>query len=201
LGALVTGGDSLTVHAELAAERGYKLSPQQSRMVEQIFTGVHDGWAVELAKLFERRELDRETLCAALPDAWRYKPDNCSVPFELWREMFLAADFTVDGRRSRRPRWPVRLFRGATLENRARLSWTTSLSQANYFATYRQDQQRPQAQVWSTIAPPQYLLARYPAEGEGEYVVDAYHLTIQPVNPSATRSRLSARFPAVRPWG
>jgi hypothetical protein len=191
----------LTPHEELAAARGYLLSPQQARILDRIVNCDYRCSPIELATLFEQGELDRETLCAALPGVWRNKLDDCRIPIELWREMFRAADFTTDGRRTRRPGWPVRLFRGATVENRAGLSWTTSLVQANYFAKYRQDPWGAPGQVWTTVAPPQYMLARYPKEGEGEYVVDACSLTLRPVDLSAPLTRLSARFPAIRPWG
>jgi hypothetical protein len=188
----------LTLHQEFAAERGYRLSAEQVHLVERIFAGDYDRHSIQLAKLFKEGALDRDTLSYSLPDVWRYKLDNCSLPTELWREMFRASDFTVDGRRARRPRRRVRLFRGATGENRAGLSWTRSLVQANYFATYRQDPDGPLGQVWATVAPPQYLLARLPKKGEGEYVVDARGLTIRPVDAAALRTRFSARLPAIR---
>jgi hypothetical protein len=95
-----------------------------------------------------------------------------------WKELFEAAGYTEDGHPAPRPREPIRLYRGSTLEHRRGGSWTTSYAIAQWYATSGTGG-RPQGAVWTVVAPPERLLCHNTGREEDEYVLDTTGLTIE----------------------
>jgi len=121
-------------------------------------------------------EAELATLTYLLPSAWRYRPDHSRVPYEIWREMFLAARFTKDFAIAKRPRHSVVAFRGATAELRQGIGWTLDIDQARYFSHSRH---APGASVWVCTIPADRMLARYVSESfENEVTADVRGLRI-----------------------
>lgn len=96
-----------------------------------------------------------------------------------WCELFRMAGYTVDAQPADLPTEPLRLYRGAGLTRSDGMAWTTSLSCARKFAT--SDGARPVAgRLWTTVAQPSALLARWDGRHEREVVVDPRGLDIRP---------------------
>lgn len=193
VGELDTGQEILL---DLARRAGLQPTRAQLATAASFFNGDYAGNPHRLAELFQAGGLDEVTLVLLLPIVWRSKLDACALPADTWREMFLAVPYTVNGCPVALPRWPRRLYRGATHANREGLSWTTNLAIAAYFASTRQVPGMP-GQVWTVTAPPHRLLAHI--GDENEYVVDARNLTVRAIDPGTWPQRLLARMPSLRP--
>lgn len=86
-----------------------------------------------------------------------------------WRSLFTQAGYAQDGVPADRPAEPVRLYRGATVEGKHGMSWTSSLDTAKFFAIPTLGDE---GTIWTAVFEPEHLLARITARGEHEYVVD-----------------------------
>lgn len=169
------------VHTELTAPAA--VTPQWFRRLPQ---GDQDqiGRLIELAA---QGRVDRELLQQTLPDAWQRKPQHVLVDDAKVVELFhQLGRFTYDGDPVRPPRRPLTLFRGATAEGRAGLSWTASPAIADHFASVRQEPGQT-ARVWTAQVPPDRVLAAY--HHEEEFVVNLQGLehliTPAPVDSSS----------------
>lgn len=146
------------------------------------------GWddaARELYARFRAGVVSSDEMLQELPAIWRLRSDSDPLDSDAaWRAMVEHAGYftwrsgQACGRRSRRPTWPRRLFRGATFERRFGMSWTTKRAIAEYFARYRQTPADEIGQVWVGLFPPGRLLAYI--EDEREHLVDAVGVDIQP---------------------
>lgn len=101
---------------------------------------------------------------------------------ELWLGLFRTVGFITDDEEEQEemaPHVPVRLWRGA-IPSRARgMAWTSDKSRAKWFAT-RLDgvSSRERGAVWTTMAPPEAILARFTRRGESEFVLDPRSLAV-----------------------
>ncbi|MFZ2176594.1 MAG: hypothetical protein WAW17_21645 [Rhodococcus sp. (in: high G+C Gram-positive bacteria)] len=144
-------------HAE-ATRNGHTLTDSQAREFALILEADLEA-SERMEELFLAGLLSPETLAAAASKAWKGKPYDNDVRDEVWREMFRIAGFTKDNRRARRPLLPVTLYRGAGVENREGLSWTTLPGVAHYFAQNRQRVPFT-GMVWTARVPAKRILAR-----------------------------------------
>ncbi len=172
------------------------LSSDEAALVSSLTSGDYAQAPHRLAELFGRGDISRTVLALSLPEVWRYKLDNCTLPITVWRDMFLAAPYTKNYHFADRPRRWRRLYRGAIYLNRHGLSWTTNLGIAAHFAHSRQTP-GTRGQVFTTTAPPHCQLARI--RHEDEYIVNAHDLDIRTVDVQAWRARQAARLPSWRP--
>lgn len=118
---------------------GVDLSAAEFELVVELHTDHRFETAPH--RLWEAFEAGRATtpvLAVMLPETWRYKLDDCSLPRAAWRQMFQAVPYSHDGRAAQPPRRGRRLYRGATREHRDGLSWTSHYAIAEYFARSRQ---------------------------------------------------------------
>ncbi len=96
---------------------------------------------------------------------------------DQWRDLFRAAHFTP-------PAEPTRLYRGSTHQNRDHWSWTPSRRVARAYALMHPDgpavRRTDGARVYTTVAPPNAVLASWIAATVPEYVVDTTGLPITP---------------------
>ena len=196
---MATSDEARLLYRHLAHERGLHLSDQEADVVA-AFLRDHDyaGRPRELVRLHGTGQLTGDLPTYLVAETWRYRLDDCDVPLSAWRELFLTARYTKDLAVAGRPRWPLRLYRGATYPNRLGRSWTTELDQAFYFARFRQAPGTT-ATIWTVTAPPDRLFA-YLGGFEHEHVVDVHELPIRPVDPTARRTRITARLPTLRPF-
>jgi hypothetical protein len=135
--------------------------------------------AVELlVALWERELLTREAATANVASVWSDAefPDSYAA-HSIWRELFLLAGYTVDGRSAERPTVTLTLWRGSVSGRRADWSWTDDRSVAETYADGAH-YQRPKGTVWRASVEPWRLLAQNTDRQEREYVVDTFGLTI-----------------------
>ncbi|MFD8413973.1 hypothetical protein ACFV2Q_19815 [Streptomyces sp. NPDC059650] len=95
----------------------------------------------------------------------------------LWRMLFEAAGYTVDGKAAERPTEPLTLWRGSVPGRRRDWSWTSDRTIAEEFA-FKGVRGRPIGVVWETKVPPRSLLSFDNGREESEYVVDTHGLRI-----------------------
>jgi hypothetical protein len=168
---------------DMAQHWGIQIPPHdtdQLDLIGEIGQLDHKNQPGRLAELHAAGRLAPATLNYLVPSTWRYRIDGDPVPVQTWRELFQAVDYTHDFSLARRPRWPVRLYRGATEANRYGLAWTWRIDQATYFAHSRQAP-GTHASVWTVLAPPERLLAYL--SDEGEFVTDVRGLEVRPHDP------------------
>ena len=114
--------------------------------------------------LVKTRELswDKETLHPLVADIW------CGAEFpeqllwqSLWIDLFQIADYS-------KPTEPITLYRGCPVQTGVRrMSWTTDLEQARWFAKQRGQKLRTTTAVYSVLAPPDAVLCNIDAEIDG----------------------------------
>lgn len=118
-----------------------------------------------------------------VPSVWnRAEWPQDHLPRDMWRELFAAAGYTVDGNRRGRPTAARTLYRGADEAHRDGWSWTDSKRQAQWFAD--RPIHNPPGQVWTAVVEPDRLLAHLTGKGgrrgESEWIVDTDGLRITP---------------------
>lgn len=184
--------------SEQARSRGHRLSDAAAAICMQVLSHDLDA-AMTLERGYRTGTIPPAAAAALAPDLWRNKQDRHEPHYPTWRDMFRLSGFTTNCEPDRRPRRAAVLFRGATAERRAGLSWSYDPDQAHYFATQRQAS-RARACVWMAWVPPDLMLARYLDGWEQEVVVDARTLTPVPLNTAAL-SRAVRYYRLVRPLG
>ena len=168
--------------ADLAAHAGLRLSERELTEVAAIIDQTGSlAPETEVVARYQAGALTPGILTFFLPHMWRYREGDSPVPMEVWRAMFLSAEYTEDMVVQTRPTKTVRAYRGATEENREGISWTLDVRQAKYFAAERQAPGVVSAQVWVTNIPPHCMLARYTDGWEQEITADVRRLTIHPL--------------------
>jgi hypothetical protein len=131
---------------------------------------------------------DRD-LRALIPDTWLYVdwPERV-VGAGKWVRLFRAAGFLSIPYGLSRPDSAMTVFRGATAERRAGMSWTTDPGRADQFRQ-RHAWHAPTA-IYRTVAAPDAVLERK-GEGPPEVVVDPRMLTaveqVGPLHPQRFR--------------
>lgn len=118
----------------------------------------HERVPALLAELTDAGLVTADVLPRAVADAWSgpRRPMQ-SLDLEQWVQLFGDAGYAVDGVPAARPSAPVRLHRIADEEPRSGLAWAGRPAPGT---------------VWTTLASPEALLARFTAPDGGEYVVD-----------------------------
>ncbi|MEV6818540.1 hypothetical protein AB0M72_07265 [Nocardiopsis dassonvillei] len=109
---------------------------------------------------------------------------DAALPRLVWRRLFDAAGYTIDGVRADRPSGEVVLWRGSVAERRTDWSWTPDQQVAARYAAGCVGG-RPLGQLWQVTAPPEALLAFMTTRGEDEYVVDTTGLHIDHISRDA----------------
>lgn len=127
------------------------------------------------------KQISPQTLAAVIGRVWQMAeyPDSC-LPHTVWRKLFAAAGFTVDGVPAERPASPVEVWRGTVPERRRDWSWTTDRAVAEAFA-FGHVRRRPTGRLYRALAPAQALLCANTVRDEAEYVVDTRGLRIAEV--------------------
>lgn len=127
--------------------------------------------------------LTHEAATALVGDVW----SSAEYPEDYlgradWLALFTLAGYTVDGKAASRPASPMRLYRGCPAQRRARMSWTSDLSRATWFA--QGGGYRDKGVVWTALVGPERLLCANldstGGRGEAEYVINPDGLDIQP---------------------
>ena len=112
---------------------------------------------------------------------------HCSRPAELltqqrWLTLFKRAGFTVDGRPTKRPQEPTRLYRAAEPQHARRMSWTPSLDTAHGYAEGQGHSQDGAGRIFTTVAQPHQVLCindeNLANPLEVEWIVDPRRLDI-----------------------
>jgi hypothetical protein len=139
--------------------------------------GRVDGPAILLDAWFGK-QISAETLAAVVGRVWQMAeyPDSC-LPHTVWRHLFAAAGFTVDGVPAERPPGPIELWRGTVPQRRRDWSWTTDRAVAETFA-FGHVRRRPTGRLYRVLAPAHALLCANTERDEAEYVVDTRGLRI-----------------------
>lgn len=129
--------------------------------------------------------LPPEILTAVIGDTWSDAefPDSL-IEHNLWRLMFDAAGYTVDGKPAERPRDALVLYRGSVEARASDWSWTDSKAIAEGYANGTAAH-RPQGYVFTACVPPAAMLARNNGRSESEYVIDTRGLSIRRDDPEA----------------
>ncbi|WP_370499757.1 hypothetical protein NWT09_22095 [Mycolicibacterium sp. jd] len=104
-----------------------------------------------------------------------------------WVMLFEEAGYTEDGKRARRPRKSVTVYRGCSADRRFGMSWTTDLERARWFAD--RDLGQGIGGVYQAEIAPGFLLAYIHEDHrqEAEYVIDPTALndeTVKLVRPA-----------------
>ncbi len=129
------------------------------------------------------RRIPRQVLTATIGMVW----SGTECPFnamtqDVWRALFDAAGYTVDGQPAPRPTSAIRLYRGSLPTLRRRWSWTTDRTLAERFALGYGDGGyigRTPGKVYALDAPPESLMCAITDRDESEHVVDTRGLKIR----------------------
>jgi hypothetical protein len=138
---------------------------------------LYDAWAAG--------QITDSDLHALIPDTWLYVdwPERI-IGAGNWVRLFRVAGFLSIPYGLPRPDSAITVFRGATAERRAGMSWTTDIDRADQFRQ-RHSWHAPTA-VYRAVAMPDVVLALLERRGEGppEVVVDPRMLTaVEQVGP------------------
>ncbi|WP_435110024.1 hypothetical protein [Nocardiopsis synnemataformans] len=133
-----------------------------------------------VARAWTTGRISDQVLSEHLAAVWSLAeyPDT-ALPRLVWRRLFDAAGYTVDGVRADRPAGEVVLWRGSVTERRTDWSWTPDQRVAAQYAAGGVGG-RPLGQLWQVTAPPEALLAFMTTRGEDEYVMDTTGLQVDP---------------------
>ena len=148
-----------------------------------------------LVELHRDGRADAALINDVLPRAWRYRQDDTcldrSTALDLFRAVHATSGFSLWGEAFPRPRGSLTLFRGATVETRHGVSWSSDPATAQYFADQRQHPEAT-AQLWSVRVPSERCLMFFP--DEDEFIVDLDGLEdLVHKAPRAARAALSTR--------
>ena len=141
-----------------------------------LMAGRNDG-PILLRIWWENGKLTLEQLRELLPDVW------CLVEFPqnalgmlYWLKLFKTTGFVTDEPGLVKPDEQLTVYRGCTLETRGRLSWTTDLDRAEWFATRLKYFGEAGSTVYSADVPPRHVLGLIKGRNEHEVVVNPYGL-------------------------
>lgn len=135
----------------------------------------HERAAHVLLKAAQAGAFSTNDLAAALTSAWTGDGKVSSMlSLESWRFLFTKAGYAQDGVHAERPTKPMRLYRGATVEGKHGMSWTSDLDTARFFTIPTDGDE---GTIWTATFEPEHLLAHITARDEHEYVVDPEVLT------------------------
>lgn len=118
-----------------------------------------------------------EDRAMGLCDAWRMAewPERIADA-DLWLSLFDQVGFVHDGEavdvEDVFPDDVLTLYRGATIDRRSGLSWTTEPEQARWFADRFGGLKNGLLAVWKIQVPRSYAVAKIDGRGESEVVVD-----------------------------
>jgi hypothetical protein len=141
------------------------------------FVGRSNGPAL-LWDLYSADLLNRRLLAPNIGGVWSAAeiPEyNLEPP--MWRQLFVRAGYTENGKPAHRPHQPLILYRGATPDRRAGWSWTNDVNVAAAYA-FEGVRGRKRGRVWVAEVEPARLLAFHDGREEGEYVVDTEGMEI-----------------------
>jgi hypothetical protein len=148
---------------------------QQSNSCEVLLDLAHIAGKEEGPKIlyeaWRRGLLTRSELRIVLPPIW------CAP---MRPEPLLGASKWVDLFRSARycpPDEPLTIYRGATMEGRAGMSWTTEIERAQWFANYSAV---ATAHVFQCIAAPDAVLCQVPRTIIGELAWEENEVIVDP---------------------
>jgi hypothetical protein len=145
---------------------------------------LYDAWAAG--------QISEGDLRALIPDTWLYVdwPERI-IGAGNWVRLFRAAGFLSIPYGLPRPDGAITVFRGATAERRAGMSWTTDIDRADQFRQ-RHSWHAPTA-VYRAVVTPDAVLLLLERRGEGppEVVIDPRMLTaveqVRPLQPQRFR--------------
>lgn len=124
-------------------------------------------------------QLNCESMAGVVAEVWSSSeyPER-SMPVEHWVDLFLANEYSHEGKRVNPPTEPVVLYRGCTPEGRLGMSWTSDPDIARTFA-FGNLRGRPTGRTYTATVEPEYLLAYLHGSGrnESEFIVDPAGLT------------------------
>ncbi|MDO9455218.1 hypothetical protein [Nocardioides sp.] len=120
----------------------------------------------------------------ALSRAWSLdNSPEAAIGTDDWVAAFRVVGFTCDPDEPfEQPTSPTQVWRGAPTERARGLAWTTDIHVAADFAGATAGASR--GGVWTTVVPPQLVLARYNTRAEDEWVIDARELQLELYTPS-----------------
>lgn len=150
-------------------------------------------YRLNVCDMLERAGVPAVELYGPLQTAWAeaIRPDEM-MPLPGIVALFQRIGFFSDDG-SERPDAPLRVFRGASLERVNRgLSWTTNSVIAQWYASFF----GADGLVFTSLVPPDSVLARFTREGEDEALVDPCGLDIQPIYNRGYAPTLSFAYPA-----
>jgi len=154
-----------------------KILPGRNELPALLFDLWGEGWFAD----------NPDALAPAIEDAWSSSelPLNAADADE-WLELFEETGFinnTVSDETAR-PREAMTLYRGATPETAARMSWTDRLETAQWFADRFGGVLG--RKMWTARVEPSRLLAHFQDDDdprEWEWVVDPRGLTVEEYSP------------------
>jgi hypothetical protein len=161
------------------------LTEEQKRLVTDMWGLRHEDMPARLAELHSQGLVTPLMATSVVARVWRGRTGINRVPDTTWRSLFELADYTDDLVPARRPRRALRLYRGATAENRLGFSWTTDIETARHFVQYRQAPGAA-AFVWEAAVEPERIFCHL--TDEGEYVVDTNGLSVTLVEDRTHKS-------------
>lgn len=158
---------------------------------------LHESWTAGRVS-----DLD---LCGLIPDTWLYvdRPEQI-LGTAAWVRMFRAAGFLSLPHGLPRPAGPLTIFRGASPERMAGMSWTRDVNRADQFRQ-RHSWHAPTA-IYQTVVSPAAVLALLERRGESppEVVVDPEMLSgidqIGDIHPQRFRELSGQPSPLTTEW-
>lgn len=174
--------------AELAATEAATETWDAERTLTALYRVDRNDGPALIVDLMWRGMLQDGVLTAVVGEIWSAAeyPDR-SLDHATWRNLFEEAGYTVDGKPDRRPKSPLRLYRGSVESRRTDWSWTDNLAIAERYAAGKIGG-RPTGLVWTALVEPTRLLAcNRVSRGEDEFIVDTDELLIQPLHESRNR--------------
>ncbi len=173
--AIIERSDEVNTWRELLHLTG--VSPGRNELPVLLADLCYEGWFV----------FRPDELAPAIEDAWTGSEFPLrQVEMAFWLELFEETGFIYNtvSDEAARPREPITLYRGATQDAAAGMSWTDRVEEAQWFAD-----RFPHlvCKVWTAQVEPSRLLAHFhdpgKSRGEWEWVVDSHGLTVEQLSP------------------
>jgi len=130
----------------------------------------HEDVAYVLSRAVKAGPFSTPELAAALTRVWSGDGKVSSMlSLDCWRLLFTKAGYAQDGVPAERPAKPICLYRGATVDGKLGMSWTSDLATARFFTIPTDGDE---GTIWTAVFEPEHLLAHITARDEAEFVVD-----------------------------